>query len=435
MAVTTAVLLLSACVIIAASGARVALRPPMEDTRLSADWKSVFTSIAAVVEDDDFQDSLRDFLRTATSGGSNSRANYCRMTCALCDDAMQLIGLNLTEVVGSIAWASIPKGVVRVYLANSALRGENSLDLSAVPHWVKELRLRNVTFSRPVEGSVSLTLRKRQTTMHTFSCVSCGLTTINWASLPALTSLNLAENSMLEAFEVSLLPPTLRSLNLSSCNLTITGAALQSLPPPLTSLDMSHNNISGPLTGVMLPSGLEMLNFSYNQLSGSLHVDLFPFTVAIVDISYNEFSGSLSDLSTFLSLHTIIAHHNQLQHASWSRLPGNLEYMDVSFNMLSDQLLISVLPATLKHLDVSHNQLTGSVLTTAIPPAVAHFDISYNKLSGPIDLTKLSEALRFVYVQHNRFTGSPDLTNLPVDLRRILVHDNNWDSLMPPLYL
>jgi len=427
----TALLFLFCVVFPTGETARVSLRPPGEGLRPSIDWKSVFTSIAAVVEDDDFQDSLRDYLRTATA--EMGHANYCRMTCVVCNDAMQMVGMNLTDVAGSIAWGSIPKGVISVIVSNSSLRGEASLDISTIPHWVKELHMHNITFVQTA-GSLELKLRKRQTTLHTFECVRCGVTAINWASLPALSTLNIAENPLGE-LDVSRLPPTLRSLNVSSCNLTIEGTALQSLPPPLTVLDVSHNNIHGPLTSVTLPSGLEVLNMSHNAFSGSLHVDLFPFTLSVLDISFNGFSGSLSDMSTFLGLHTIIAHHNQLTRAAWSKLPGNLVYLDISFNQLEDQLLVSVLPATLTYVDLSHNHLSGSILVHAIPPAVVHFDVSYNKLSGPIDLTKLSDAIRFVYIQHNQFTGVPDLTNLPVDLRRIIVHDNHWDSLMPPLYL
>lgn len=429
---TSSVLLLSNV----SQAARVALRPPMEEALLSPDWKAVFTAIAAVVEDDDFQDSLREYLRVS-AGSASGKANYCRLTCVICDEAMQVVALNLTHVHGSVAWTSIPRGVTKVYVSDSLMRGEQSLDLSSLPHWVKELHLKNITFLSPAPVSSSpqkLKLRKRQTTLNTFSCVRCGLRDIDWATMPALAYLDIAINP-LEPFEVSSLPPTLRFFNASGCNVTIPGSALQSLPPSLSVLDISRNRIHGPLTGVVLPSNLEAFNMSYNELEGPLHVDMFPFTLATIDVSHNHFTGSIADLSTYLALHTIQAHHNNLQMVMWNRLPTSLQILDLNHNALEDILVVSALPATLKFLDVSFNNLTGSISTANIPTSLAHFDVSHNRFGGPIDLTKLSDEARFFYIQYNNFTGTPDLTNLPLNLRRILVHDNNWDSLMPPLYV
>jgi hypothetical protein len=405
---------------------RITLRSTTVDpSQLPQEWRAAFTMLAAVVEDDDFQDSLREYLRDASE---QPKADYCRITAVVCDDAFQITALNLTDVHGSIAWQAIPKGLAVIHLTNSVLK--EAMDLSALPHWIKVLQMENVTF---LPGGTAR-FRKRQSILHTFSCVRCNLKNILWNTMPSLTHLDLALNP-LQPVDFGALPPTLRYLNLSSCNAVIDALSIQSLPPPLTVVDLSHNQIRGSISTVMLPSGVEVLRLQHNLIEGELLLDNLPFALVECDVSHNKLHGTLGDMSSFLSIQQLRASHNSFSAVMFDKLPAQLEYLDISSNFMTGTLDVSVLPSTLTYFNASNNQLSGSVRLPGLHPAVSTFDVSHNKFTGPVDLTQFSENMRFAYFQHNLFEGVPDLTNLPVFLRRILIHDNHWDSLMPPMYL
>lgn len=422
----TPLLLLVLCVLLLCDAGRISLRSPSGDpSLLPAEWRGAFTMLAAVVEDDDFQDSLREYLRDAAE---QPRADYCRITAVICDDSFQITSLNLSDVHGSIAWQSVPKGMSAITVQNSVLT--DALDLTTLPHWIKVLKMRNVSF---LPGS-SARFRKRQSVLHVFECILCNLQVVLWNTVPSLTHLDLSQNP-LQPVDFGTLPPTLRYLNLSHCNADIDALSLQSLPPPLTALDLSGNRITGSISSVMFPSGVEVLRLQHNAIEGELKFDNLPFALTECDVSHNNLHGALGDMSAFLSLQHFRASHNALSAATLDKLPSQLELLDLSSNFLTGALDVTVLPSTLVYFNVSNNSLTGSVRVGSIQPAISTFDVSHNKLSGPVDLTQFSENMRFAYFQHNRFDGIPDLTNLPVFLRRILIHDNNWDSLMPPLYL
>ena len=418
-------LLLLSCVVLMVNqcdAMKVKLREaPSSEPHLPADWKHWFNVIASLVEEEEFQESLREFLREKGS----SPVNYCLITAVTCNENYQIESFNIDGLNGNIDFSKIPQGATSISISRSTI--SQPLDASKLPFWVKTLKMENVTFQ---QGAVKFT--KRHSTLSTFVCRRCGLTRVEWDTVPALVHLDLSNNALGD-FSMEKLPPTLRFLNLSSCGLTIDASALQMLPPPILTLDLGHNKIEGSITQILFPSALEYLDLSYNNLQGQLHVDNFAFTLWEIRLSHNKISGEVGDLTSFLTLKGLDVSYNQLSSVRWDQLAPQLQRLDLRHNLLVGSLDLKLLPSTLVFCDVSSNSLNGPLDMTRLPGLLEHLDVSNNQFSGPLELAKFSENIRFIYLQNNKFTGNPDLTNLPVDVRRILIYGNDWDSLMPPM--
>ncbi|CAN1812920.1 LRR receptor-like serine/threonine-protein kinase GHR1 [Linum perenne] len=152
----------------------------------------------------------------------------------------------------------------------------------------------------------------------------------------------------------------------------------------LSELDLSANNLSGPITAIMSTT-LHILNLSSNGLKGEL--PLLTGGCAVLDLSGNQFHGNLSRI------------------LKW----GDVEYLDLSQNRL-----IGPLPEAapqlmrLNYLNLSYNSLTGS-LPRAITqyPKMRVLDLSSNQLKGPLlsDLLTLP-TLQQLHLSHNSLTGA-----------------------------
>ncbi|KAJ4880887.1 Leucine-rich receptor-like protein kinase family protein [Raphanus sativus] len=153
----------------------------------------------------------------------------------------------------------------------------------------------------------------------------------------------------------------------------------------LTTLDLSGNNLSGPISAIMSTT-LHTLDLSSNSLTGEL--PLLTGSCVFLDLSNNQFEGNLT---------------------RWSKWE-NVEYLDLSQNRFTGSFP-DVSPQLLRanHLNLSYNKLTGS-LPERIPthyPKLGVLDISSNTLDGPLPSTLLSmPTLEEIHLQNNGMTGS-----------------------------
>ncbi|XP_065847187.1 LRR receptor-like serine/threonine-protein kinase GHR1 [Euphorbia lathyris] len=180
----------------------------------------------------------------------------------------------------------------------------------------------------------------------------------------------------------------------------------------LTELDLSGNNLTGPISMIM-STALRVLNLSLNGLIGDL--PLVTGSCAVLDLSNNQFEGNLTRI------------------AKW----GDIEHLDLSQNHLTG-IFPEVLPQFLRlhHLNLSHNSLSSSLpKAVAMYPKLQVLDLSSNKLDGPLLTTILtSPTLREVHLENNLLKGDIDFSppaNSQSNLEVIDLSHNQLDGYFP----
>ncbi|XP_009108522.1 LRR receptor-like serine/threonine-protein kinase GHR1 [Brassica rapa] len=183
----------------------------------------------------------------------------------------------------------------------------------------------------------------------------------------------------------------------------------------LTTLDLSGNNLSGPISAIMSTT-LHTLDLSSNSLTGEL--PLLTGRCVLLDLSNNQFEGNLT---------------------RWSKWE-NVEYLDLSQNRFTGSFP-DVAPQLLRanHLNLSHNKLTGS-LPERIPnhyPKLGVLDISSNSLDGPLPSTLLSmPTLEEVHLQNNGMSGNigPLPSSSGSRIRLLDLSHNRFDGDLPSAF-
>ncbi|GJP84356.1 hypothetical protein CLOP_g14417 [Closterium sp. NIES-67] len=195
--------------------------------------------------------------------------------------------------------------------------------------------------------------------------------------------------------------------------------SLDACAPMLTDLDVSSNNLTGPLPPTLWKSleGAYMLGrlvFSNNSFSGSLSPAFAGIaTLALFDAGNNNLSGLLPDLKSCpiaTALNSIYLGNNSF---SGSIPPGfvckQLQYLDLRNNSLSGDLpdvLVGLNSGQLK------NSTTAPAAAAAAAPAIlkasphlAQLNLSHNSFRGPIPLGGNCKNLIHLRLDHNNFSG------------------------------
>ncbi|XP_012827388.1 PREDICTED: probable LRR receptor-like serine/threonine-protein kinase At4g20940 [Erythranthe guttata] len=179
----------------------------------------------------------------------------------------------------------------------------------------------------------------------------------------------------------------------------------------LTELDLSENNLSGPV-GMITSTTLHTLNLSSNVLSGEL--PLLTGSCAVIDLSRNQFGGNLTRL------------------LKW----GNIEILDLSQNYLAGPIPeVTAQFLRLNYLNLSRNSLNGS-----LPKVITQFsklttlDLSFNQFDGPLLTTLLSSStLKELHLQSNVLSGTIDFSPLSNDTNLLVLDlsNNNLNGYFP----
>ncbi|CAN0923219.1 Probable inactive receptor kinase At5g10020 [Linum grandiflorum] len=199
---------------------------------------------------------------------------------------------------------------------------------------------------------------------------------------------------------------------------TVPGGLLHQSPMLLSELDLSHNQLEGPIGGISSTT-LRKLNMSSNSLSGILPAVIAHCTV--IDLSNNMLSGNVSRIQNW-------GNDVEVIHLSSNSLSGSLPNQTSQFYRLSslkisnnsiDGELPSVLgtyPA-LKAIDLSLNSLSGSIHPDFLAsPTLTDLNLSANNLSGSLSIRGLSEnvSLTSLDLSHNSLDGiiPPEISKL-----------------------
>ncbi|KAF3789728.1 putative LRR receptor-like serine/threonine-protein kinase [Nymphaea thermarum] len=182
----------------------------------------------------------------------------------------------------------------------------------------------------------------------------------------------------------------------------------------LTELDLSSNNLSGPIS-MITSTTLQVLNLSSNAISGEL--PLLTGICTILDLSNNQFTGNLSVI------------------AKWG---NNLEFVDLSENKLSGpfpELTSQFL--RLNYLNVSHNLLIGSLPSVLSEyPKLSILDLSDNRFDGPVLYDLLSSpTLQEIHLHNNLFIGGIPFTSSSMNNTHLRVLDLSMNRLSGALPL
>ncbi|CAA0805945.1 Leucine-rich repeat protein kinase family protein [Striga hermonthica] len=254
---------------------------------------------------------------------------------------------------------------------------------------------------------------------------------------------------------------SLREIRLHNNKLTgsLPEGLLQESSMILSELDLSHNELEGPI-GSISSLNLRNLNLSSNRLSGPLPVRIGH--CAIVDLSNNMFTGNLSriqgwgnyveiiDLSSnqltgtlpnqtsqFLRLVSIKISNNSLQGALPPVLATypELKSIDLSLNNLTGLLLPALFNSTkLTDINLSHNDFSGTILINSSVMqnySLTSLNLSRNALMGqlPPELG-IFHNIVLLDLSDNNFEGTiPD--GLPDTLTVFNASYNNLSGVIP----
>ncbi|KAM1315708.1 hypothetical protein ACFX15_018726 [Malus domestica] len=253
-----------------------------------------------------------------------------------------------------------------------------------------------------------------------FSGISCKATRVSSIDL---SSFSLATNlTVVSTFLMTL--DSLESLSLNSASLS--GSISLHFPPRtkcsphLTSLDLAHNSLSGPLSDVpdfaAACSALTFLNLSSNSLvlPTKPSSSAFPLrTLQVLDLSYNKITGPnvvrwiLSDGC------------------------GDLQRLVLKGNKISGEMSVVSTCSKLEHLDLSSNNFSISLPSFGDCSALDHLDISGNKFSGDIGRAISScKQLSFLNLSMNHFDGP--IPAMPTNsLKFLSLGGNRFQGIIP----
>ncbi|XP_073006715.1 receptor-like protein EIX2 isoform X1 [Typha latifolia] len=242
---------------------------------------------------------------------------------------------------------------------------------------LKYLDLSNANFG----GSVPPQLGNLTMLRHLNLAGNYNLQPIDLAAwLPRLSSLNhldMSEVNLSAAMDwvqdLSMLPASLRILDLSNCNLNATLASLPLYSSNLTSLVTLHlygNYFHGPIPDWLLGNmtSLEVLWLESNDLVGMIPKTMKNLhKLKVLDLSQNHISGDIAELMERLpdKIQSLSLWENNLNGSlpNWIENMTSLSTLDLGYNSLTGSIPSEIGKLTnLSSLNLGSNQLVGMIL-------------------------------------------------------------------------
>ncbi|XAR61257.1 hypothetical protein NMG60_11034903 [Bertholletia excelsa] len=194
--------------------------------------------------------------------------------------------------------------------------------------------------------------------------------TIPWSigSLPALSNVILCHNHLAGSF------PPFVSQNLAR-------------------LDLKHNDLSGSLSPTSLPPSLQYLSLSWNRLGGPVDRLLSRLSsLNYLDLSLNQFSGRIPGVIFSFPITNLQLERNLFSGPVQPAKQVTIPTVDLSHNMLWGQ--ISPMFSTVQNVYLNNNQFTGMVPAIFVERLLAGsihiLYLQHNYLTG-IDISPAAE--------------------------------------------
>ena len=183
-------------------------------------------------------------------------------------------------------------------------------------------------------------------------------------------------NNPFSVSNAPLLPPRLKTLDLSTCNLV---GSIQSFPRNLTYIDLSYNQPNISSIGSILNPELETLRIKFCNLSG--HLPNLTRSLKGIDLSSNDLEGPVPSLPpNLISLYLGFNHFTGFM----PTLPNGLINLYINANLLVGEF--PVVPISLTTLQIGHfgdplnqrNKFNGSLQLEAPVKLQINFNLFSN---------------------------------------------------------
>eukprot|EP00834_Sanchytrium_tribonematis_P007495 NODE_685_length_4747_cov_0.548623.p1 type:complete len:494 gc:universal NODE_685_length_4747_cov_0.548623:1531-50(-) len=192
-------------------------------------------------------------------------------------------------------------------------------------------------------------------------------------------------------------PALMTQVNNNCCTGTVAGVTCTS--GQITAIDWSSKSLNGFIDGNSVPRSLITLNLKLNNIQGVYPSNL-PDSIKNLDLSHNQISGPV--LSIPLSIVTLFLSQNKLN-GTFPVISGPLVNTDCSDNLFTGQL--PSIPPSVTNFAISRNLLTGGIPTL---PNVNYLYISDNLLTG--DVSVIRAGITEFWIQNNKLVGTLTLS-------------------------
>lgn len=252
-----------------------------------------------------------------------------------------------------------------------------------------------------------------------------------------LVSLNLSSNLFSDGIPTDLIVGT-HDTKCSAGNCSITSS--------LQSLDLSNNNLSGPLSALQLGDScakLTVLNLSSNALTGEIPPSLGNCKgLKLLNLSANLLLGTIPEaLGGLSSIEQLLVFKNNLSGnipPELGSICSTLKELDLSSNNILGSIPHSfALCSSLDTINLSHNQLSGNFLSDLLwnLRSLRVLLLSYNNLTGSIPLSLANcSSLEVLDLSSNDISGTipPGICTHSSSLQRLFVPNNHLTGSLPP---